>query len=117
MYRTGISIRDHSDANDSLLCWMVFPPWRPFLVRRHPKYKCPILSSDDDLIWQNNAQDFAAYTDSLTSALISVVRPYLLKGDLHTLASIPIIPTSRRAWMHIQAQIDFVCCMMRSKQN
>jgi len=29
--RTGRSIRDHSDAS-SLLCWMVFPPWRPFLV-------------------------------------------------------------------------------------
>ena len=23
-----------SDAKNSLLCWMVFPPWRPFLVRR-----------------------------------------------------------------------------------
>ena len=31
--RTGRGIRDHSEANP-LLCWMVFPPWRPFLVRR-----------------------------------------------------------------------------------
>ena len=23
--------------SNSLLCWVVFPPWRPFLVRRRPK--------------------------------------------------------------------------------
>jgi hypothetical protein len=60
------------------------------------------------LISTHIAQDFAAYADPLTSALM--YRPHLLKGDLHTLASIPFIPTSRRSWTHTQAQTHFVCC-------
>ena len=62
----------------------------------------------DVLISTHIAQDFAAYADPLTSAL--VYRPHLLKGDLCTLANIPLSPTSRRSWTHTQAQTHFVCC-------
>jgi hypothetical protein len=61
----------------------------------------------DVLISTHIAQDFAAYADPLTAL---VYRPHLLKGDLHTLASIPFIPTSRRSWTPTQAQTHFVCC-------
>jgi hypothetical protein len=62
----------------------------------------------DVLISTHIAQDFAAYADPLTSAL--VYRPHLLKGDLRTLASISLTPTSRQSWTHTQAQTYFVCC-------
>jgi hypothetical protein len=62
----------------------------------------------DVLISTHIAQDFAAYADPLTSTLM--YRPHLLKGDLHTLANIPLFPTSRRSWVHAQAQTHFVCC-------
>ena len=62
----------------------------------------------DVLISTHIAQDFAAYADPLTSALVYC--PHLLKGDLRTLASIPLTPTSRRSWTHTQAQTHFVCC-------
>jgi len=62
----------------------------------------------DVLISTHIAQDFAAYADPLTSAL--VYRPYLLKGDLRTLASIPLTPTSRQSWTYTQVQTHFVCC-------
>ena len=62
----------------------------------------------DVLISTHIAQDFAAYADPLTSVL--VYRLHLLKGDICTLASIPLTPTSRRSWMHTQAQTHFVCC-------
>ena len=38
------SIRDHSNAK-TLLCWMLFPPWRPFKVRRHIIYQLDWPSS------------------------------------------------------------------------
>jgi len=45
-----------SDAKNSLLCWMVVPPWRPFLVRRRNHISVDVLSlilcSDRYLIWQ-----------------------------------------------------------------
>jgi hypothetical protein len=63
----------------------------------------------DVLISTHIAQDFDAYVDPLTSALMH--RPCLLKGDLRTLASIPLTPTSRRSWTHTQAQTHFVCCI------
>jgi len=66
----------------------------------------------DVLISTHIAQDFAAYADPLTSALVH--RPHLLKGDLRTLASIPLSPTSRRSWTHTQAQTHFVCCTMHA---
>jgi hypothetical protein len=56
----------------------------------------------DVLISTHIAQDFDAYADPLISALM--YRPHLLKGDLRTLANIPLTPTSRRSWTH------FVCC-------
>jgi len=62
----------------------------------------------DVLILTHIAQDFTAYANPLTSALM--YRPYLLKGDLRTLASIPLTPTSKRSWTHTQAQTQFVCC-------
>ena len=69
----------------------------------------------DVLISTHIAQDFAAYADPLTSAL--VYRPHLLKGDLRTLASIPLSPTSRRSWTHTQAQTHFVCCTTHVVSN
>jgi len=62
----------------------------------------------DVLISTHIAQDFAAYADPLTSALM--YQPYFLKDDLRTLASMPLTPTSRRSWTHTQAQTHFVCC-------
>ena len=62
----------------------------------------------DVLILTHIAQDFAAYADPLTSALM--YRPNLLRGDLRTLASIPLLPTYKRSWTHTEAQTHFVCC-------
>ena len=33
-----------SDAQFSLLCWMIFPPWRPFLVQRRNHLSVDVLS-------------------------------------------------------------------------
>jgi hypothetical protein len=46
--RTGVDMQnwsssDHCDANNSLLCWMIFPPWRPSLVQRRPKLSIRIM--------------------------------------------------------------------------
>ena len=62
----------------------------------------------DVLISTHIAQDFAAYADPLTSALVYC--PHRLKGDLHNLVCIPFTPTSRRSWTNTQAQTHFVCC-------
>jgi len=49
--RTGRSIRDQR-CKDSLLCWMVFPPWRPFLVRRRNHWSlCWVLYFAVTVIW------------------------------------------------------------------
>jgi hypothetical protein len=52
MYRTGRSIRDHCNANNSLFCWMVFGSTLEAFLGPKVVVLYLILCSDGVLIWQ-----------------------------------------------------------------
>jgi len=72
IHRTGRSIRVYwlLRCNELTLCWMNFPPWRPFLVRRLPKLDVVlslILCSGGNLIWQRAQLSCKSWSYSITS--------------------------------------------------
>eukprot|EP00983_Pelagomonas_calceolata_P009250 298984-Pelagomonas_calceolata.AAC.1 len=61
----------------------------------------------DVLISTHCARDWGAYADPVTCMLH--YRPYLLKRDLQTMASVPLIATAARSWEKLMAAGVFVC--------
>jgi len=63
----------------------------------------------DVLLSTHCAKDWGARPDPVTEKL--EYRPYLRQGDMHTMASVPLLTDSTHTWREIMAASVFHCCM------